>query len=126
MQNRRLITVLWLAPAMLMLTASYALAATPTAPIESCPPPHGVLTNCPQPTFGLYIRAVLKDDMGYIITAALLMIIASGVQYMLSGIGSADGQKQARQRILGIISGVVLLILIDLILNQLATGLTAF
>jgi len=88
--------------------------------------PRGVLTNCPQTTFGDYIRAVLKDDMGYIVTAALLMIIYSGVEYMLSGIGSPDGQKKAKQRILGILSGVALLLLIDLILNQLAPNLTSF
>ncbi len=81
-----------------------------------CPNP-GVLTNCSQSTLQGYAQAIINDNIGYIFTIALIMIIYSGVEYMYSGF-SPDKQKSAKQRIIGIITGLVFFLLLQVILNQ--------
>ena len=81
--------------------------------------PSGVLTQCAQPDFAHYLDAILHDDMKYIILAAVIMIVFSGLQYMLAGAGSPDMQKKAKQRILGILSGVAMLMLVNLLASLL-------
>ena len=85
-------------------------------------------TNCIEKlTFKQYLQLFLDQNFWLIMFFALLMIIASGLQYMLSGF-AADNVKQARTRIVGILSGVVFYLLIRLIINQLTpnVNLTLF
>jgi len=116
-----------------IMSAGTALATGPIEPVSGqCPSlttgtttfssATGVLTRCTQPNFTLYIEAILSDDMGYIVLAALIMIVYSGVQYMLSGVGAPNLQKEAKERILTILMGVALLLLVDLIIKEIGFG----
>jgi hypothetical protein len=95
----------------------------PTTPI---PPfvsqPRGVLVSCEQPNFWSYINAIMAENFPIIMFIALAMIVFSGVQYMNSGF-SPDGAKAAKQRIGGILAGVVFYILLQMILNQITPDL---
>jgi len=76
-----------------------------------------ILTRCAQSNAQGLITHLIGDNMGFILTFALIMIIFSGVQYMYSGI-SPDAQKGAKNRIIGIVTGIVILYLIQAILNS--------
>lgn len=65
-----------------------------------------------------YINTVLEKYFPFILFIAMIMIVYSGVQYMLSGF-DPNAQKLAKQRILGILGGLIFYLLIQLILNQL-------
>ena len=72
---------------------------------------------------GCYISEVLAENMNYIIILAVALIILSGVQYMVSG-GSSGELTTAKQRIAGILGGVMLYFLIRFLLPVIASGLT--
>ena len=77
----------------------------------------GVLTKDTYTRFDEYIQAVLKENFKYVLFIAFLMVVYSGVQYMLSGIANAEAQKLAKQRILGILAGLVFYILMQFLIN---------
>lgn len=88
------------------------------------PPCHhgaGVLTHCTQQNLSDYLAAFFSDSLPYVLTICIVMVTASGVQYMLSGF-SPDGNKKAKQRILGILGGLIfyffITYLVSLIGNQ--------
>lgn len=87
----------------------------------------GVLVsgNCVNQTmsFPAYISKLLEQNFPLILFAAFLMVVFSGVQYMLSG-AAPEGQKAARQRILGILGGLAFYLFIKLILHQLSSNLS--
>ena len=104
-----------------------SFAADPRYPDShgACPTPiptgqqdPGVLTKCAQDGFQNYLSAFLHDNLSFIFLIALVMIVFSGLQYMNSGF-SPDALKNARARILGILTGVIFLVLIELLVNQL-------
>lgn len=75
-------------------------------------------TTVHENNFEGYINAVLEKYFPFILFIAMIMIVFSGVQYMLSGF-DPNAQKLAKQRILGILGGLIFYLLIQLILNQL-------
>lgn len=78
--------------------------------------------NDPNYNFANYVGDFMKKNFPFILLIALVMIIFSGVQYMTSGF-TPDAQKQAKNRIIGILTGVVFYLLIDLILAQISPSL---
>jgi len=94
-------------------SSGHCTGSTPTGQQDP-----GVLTRCTQDGFQNYLNAFFHDNLAFIFLIALVMIVFSGVQYMNSGF-SPDALKTARQRILGILGGVVFLLIIELLLNQL-------
>jgi hypothetical protein len=79
--------------------------------------------DCNNVPFSLYFSTVLSSLFPYVLFIAFIMIVFSGIQYMTSGL-SADNTKAAKQRIIGILSGVILFFLIRLIINQITPGLS--
>ena len=73
-------------------------------------------------SFPNYIETLLTQNFPLILFAAFLMVVFSGVQYMVSG-ATPEAQKSARQRILGILGGLVFYLFIKLILHQLSSTL---
>jgi glycerol uptake facilitator-like aquaporin len=108
-----------------------APAAVPVAGAPVVSGPHdqfgsqlnGVLVDCTQPNLLYYLDALLNENLTYIMFVAFIMIIASGVQYMLSGF-APDGAKKAKERIVGILIGVIFFLSIRLILNQISGGIS--
>ena len=82
----------------------------------------GVLVTCNQPTLQYYLDAFLSENLTLIMFIALIMIVASGIQYMLSGF-SPEAAKLAKQRIIGILVGILFFLLIRLLLNQISPGI---
>ena len=82
----------------------------------------GILVSVEQPNFGCYINQFLLDIIPHVLTIAMIMIVFSGVQYMASGV-TADGQKAAKQRIVGIVVGIMFFFAIRFILNQLSENI---
>jgi hypothetical protein len=89
--------------------ADYGLT-TSTACIETVP-------------FRTYLRIFLDQNFPLIILVAVVMVIVAGLQYMLSGFSAGEAGK-AKQRIGGIIAGIVFYMLIRLILDLLQPGLS--
>ncbi|MCC2631746.1 MAG: hypothetical protein K0S20_445 [Patescibacteria group bacterium] len=90
--------------------------------------PNGVLVNgCVQKLgFIEYLTALLTQVMPLVFFIALIMIIWSGVQYMLSGFNPGQAGKQAgkaKERIVGILFGVAFFLVVGLLINQLAPDL---
>jgi small-conductance mechanosensitive channel len=86
--------------------------------------PNGVLVNgCVQKLgFIEYLTALLTQVMPLVFFIALIMIIWSGVQYMLSGFNPGQAGK-AKERIVGILFGVAFFLVVGLLINQLAPDL---
>ena len=100
----------------------YGLGMLLAKPAFAAPAPAactGILVCNPPATFSGYVAAIIHDDMGYVLLIAFIMIIYSGIQYMLSGTGSTDLQKKAKDRIFTILLGVALLLLSSVLVTQL-------
>lgn len=108
---------------------------TPTATASATPVPAGtsckmvlttVITNghfdCNNVPFESYISSLLDTLIPWIFVVATVMIVYSGVQYMLASVGGGD-VKAAKQRIIGSLIGVAFYFLIRLILNQISNGI---
>jgi len=115
----------------LFLAPGLAYADPPTTSVtpatSACAHP-GVLIKCldgvqGQGEFSKYIATLLKDNFPLLLFIAVVMIVASGIQYMLSGF-TPDGAKQAKQRISGILIGIIFLLLIRLLANLLTPNLS--
>lgn len=87
-------------------------------PAPTATPYTGVLVKNVYPDSGFsgYVQAVLSENFPIIMLLALAMIVFSGVQYMASGF-SPESSKQAKERIIGILAGLVFYLLISLILR---------
>lgn len=107
-----------------VFTTPKALAAPGATPTPSCDP--GVLTSqvCPGESFSQYINRFLSENLDTILFIAMVMIAYSGVQYMSSGF-SADAQKIAKQRIMGIIGGVIFYLLLTAIVSMVTANLAS-
>ena len=70
-----------------------------------------------------YLVAFLTAQMPLLLFIAVLMVVASGVQYMLSGF-TPDGAKKAKERISGILLGVIFLLLIRLLINNISPSIS--
>jgi hypothetical protein len=82
----------------------------------------GVLVKCvPSGGFISYANEVLAENGSYIYYAALVMVVFSGIQYMTSGF-SPEASKQAKGRIIGIISGLIFFILLGNILRLISAS----
>lgn len=84
----------------------------------------GVLTHG-QVTGGLncYLSYLLKENMPYVMFIALVLIVWSGIEYMLAGAGWAQ-QAKAKERITGIITGIICYFLITYFVSLLTSGFT--
>lgn len=82
----------------------------------------GVLTQG-QVSGGLncYLSYLLKENMPYVMFIALVLIVWSGIEYMLAGAGWAQ-QAKAKERIIGIITGIVCYFLITYFVSLLTGG----
>jgi len=81
------------------------------------------ITDCNHVSFVQYFTALLDSFLPYVLLLSIVAIVYSGLQYMLASAGAGD-TKAAKQRVLGILTGVVFYFLIRLILNQLAPGIS--
>lgn len=79
------------------------------------------ITDCGNVGFTAYLSALWNQMVPYIMLIALVLIVFSGFQYMMSGV-SGD-TKIAKTRIAGILGGIIFFFLIRLILNQIAPNL---
>lgn len=70
--------------------------------------------------FNCYIRVFLNGNSALIITIATIIVVGSGIQYMLA-LGNSGNQGKAKQRIISVISGVIFLTLIRFFLRILGT-----
>lgn len=68
------------------------------------------------PVFTCYMRTFLKGNTTIIVTAAVALVVFSGAQYMLA-MGNSTNQSKAKTRILGVVTGIIFLTLIQFILN---------
>ena len=68
------------------------------------------------PVFTCYIRAFLKTNTALMVTAAVAIVVFSGAQYMLA-MGNSTAQGKAKTRIIGVVTGVIFLTLIQFLLN---------
>lgn len=73
--------------------------------------------------FACYVSHLLTENMPYIILVAVVLVVVSGVQYMLSQ-GNATAQGAAKTRIVGIITGVIFYFLLRYILPLIVGGVT--
>ena len=73
--------------------------------------------TCEDIPFEVYISALLSTLFPYVLFAALIMIVFSGVQYMSSALSGADGTKAAKTRIGAVLGGVIFFFLIRIIVN---------
>ena len=96
----------------------FVLTTIPAAQVQSAG-----ITDCNKVSFSVYLAALLNSLVPYVLLIAIIAIVFSGLQYMLASAGAGD-TKAAKQRVLGIISGVIFYFLIRLILNQLAPGIS--
>ncbi len=74
-------------------------------------------------TFGCYISLVFIQNMSYVMILATMLIIVSGIQYMLSG-GSPGELAKAKERVIAIVGGIILFFLIRFLVPIIATGLS--
>jgi hypothetical protein len=107
------------------IRAADATSGTTPTTQEACPKiagTTGVLTKT-QIGGGLncYIAAALSENMPYIILFAIILIVWSGIEYMLSGTGITQAAK-AKERLIGIISGLIFYFLIWFLLSLLTSG----
>lgn len=106
-------TVLWLVQPAAAFAANGCATNTPA----------GVLVAHKQTTFGCYLNSILGDNMPYVILVAVVLVIASGIQYMIAQ-GVPGEQAKARTRILGILGGIVFYFLIRYLAPLITGGLT--
>ena len=84
----------------------------------------GVLVDCVASgaSFFYYIHRVIAQNTTLLIAAAIVLVVYSGVQYMLA-LGNSTGQGAAKQRIVGIIGGIIFFTLIRFVLSLLSPEL---
>lgn len=73
--------------------------------------------------FGCYVEILFRENMKYVATVAIIYIIYSGIQYMLSG-PDANNLAKAKQRILGVLGGLIFFYLIQYVPRLLANNLS--
>ena len=85
----------------------------------------GVLVDCTNPndTFFQYLSKVLTQNNGYVIAIAVIIVVFSGVQYMLA-FGNTSNQGKAKERIISVVIGIIFYTLIRFFLVILADGLS--
>lgn len=69
-----------------------------------------------------YMATLLRDNTILILTVASLLIVVSGVQYILA-MGNSGDQAKAKQRIVGIVVGIIFFTLIQFTLTLIAADL---
>jgi hypothetical protein len=83
----------------------------------------GVLISGQAKNFSCYISLLLKQNMPYVILVAVVLVVISGVQYMLA-MGNSSEQGKAKQRIVGTLIGIIFYTLISYILPLISGGLS--
>lgn len=81
-----------------------------------------VLVSGQTTTFPCYLELLLHDNIPYVLLAAIVLVIASGLQYMLAQ-GNPGEQGKAKQRIVGIIAGIVFYFLIQYLIPLVTGGI---
>jgi hypothetical protein len=74
--------------------------------------------------FGCYINAVLRDNMPYVILVAVILVVISGLQYMFAQ-GNPGEQGKAKQRIVGVLIGIIFYFLIAYLVPLISGQLTS-
>jgi hypothetical protein len=72
-------------------------------------------------SFNCYLRAFLSGNSALIVTIAVIIVVFSGVQYMLA-LGNSGTQAKAKQRIVSVVTGVVFLTLIRFFIGLIGTS----
>lgn len=72
--------------------------------------------------FFCYVSVFMNQKFGFILFLALIMIVFSGVQYMSSGF-SPGGEKVAKERLMGIITGLVFFLITRMIVAAISNNL---
>jgi hypothetical protein len=68
-----------------------------------------------------YLVHLLADNMGYVMVIAIVLVVFSGIHYM-TAMGQPAEQTKAKQRILGILGGVIFYFMITYISKILIDG----
>ena len=101
-------------------------STTTTKPAATtCNKPNGVLlpNDCVDDlSFNQYLRKLLIQLIPLILFFAMIMIVYSGIQYMFSGF-KPDQAGKAKQRIVGILIGVLFFLIISILIKQLSPEL---
>lgn len=108
----------------ILLSAQYHIASAAPAPNEQ---PYGpgvgsvrtIFTSpdtTPEGVMGYFLGWFYDNVMKFITALAILSIIISGFQLMMSQ-GDSDGAGKAKERLMGSILGLVLIILMSVILH---------
>ncbi len=66
--------------------------------------------------FTCYLRVFLAGNSALIVTVAVIIVVFSGIQYMLA-LGNSGTQAKAKQRVVSVLTGVVFLTLIRFFLT---------
>jgi hypothetical protein len=72
------------------------------------------LLNC-------YLRVALRNNSALIVTVAVIIVVFSGIQYMLA-LGNSGNQAKAKQRIVAVITGVIFYTLITFFVTIIGAG----
>ncbi len=123
MKNYLYLLLFLIPPSTVSAADTGCLIVGPTGPIKGH---KGVLVDCipPNVSFFEYIGLVMKENTALLIAAAVILVVFSGVQYMLA-LGSTAGQGAAKQRIVGIVVGIIFFTLIRFILSILSPSLSS-
>lgn len=70
--------------------------------------------------FNCYLRVFLAGNSALIVTVAVIIVVFSGIQYMLA-LGNSGAQGKAKQRIVSVVTGVIFLTLIRFFLRIIGT-----
>ena len=88
----------------------------------------GVLVDNPAATQGnffKYVEMVLGQNSWVVLTGAAVLVVASGVQYMLA-VGNASNQTKAKERVFGVMLGLVfyggIILILRLLSDRFFTG----
>jgi len=82
----------------------------------------GVLVSGHVYTFPCYLELLLKQNIPYVLLAAVILVVVSGIQYMLAQ-GNSSEQAKAKQRIVGIIGGIIFYFLIQYLIPLISGGI---
>lgn len=84
--------------------------ASPTPIVQS------VITGAELPSdFQGYVKGIIEHFMPVVVFAAVILIIWSGVEYMISG-DDAGRAKKAKERIVAVVGGLIFFVLMKYIL----------
>jgi hypothetical protein len=73
--------------------------------------------------FACYMSHLLTENMPYVILVAVVLVVVSGIQYMLSQ-GQPAAQGAAKTRIIGILTGVIFYFLLRYLLPLVVGGIS--